>query len=170
MECSLEYALANSMDRGEDGKHNEHLHSPSNVSALISVNTSDTGQGAAQEIGTTQTARLGTPFKLLHKASLKDIRKLEHEIIEQSTNTEVLESDRARVLEVIYQKIGSKQVKKRELEFAPSWITEQAFEKEFKDNWADAFQEVKEAELPAEANIIRSQVGYEIKTDEPGSR
>lgn len=39
------------------------------------------------------------------------------------------------------------------------------FQTEYNDNWAELFQEVRESDLPTDANIIRSHVGYMIKTE-----
>lgn len=84
--------------------------------------------------------------------------------------TEILQSDKTRILDEIHKVIGSQQVSGGKLAFAPPWIVEQAFEKEHASNWSDAYELVREKELPRTANVITSHVVYKLKTDETGSR
>lgn len=71
---------------------------------------------------------------------------------------------------MIFNQIGSKQVTRSKLEFAPSWILEEAFNAEHDSNWAYAYEEVDEVGLPPDANIVTSHVVYEVKHDEGGSK
>lgn len=80
-----------------------------------------------------------------------------------------LKSDRARVLQNISDTIGKEQVTRSKLNFAPSWIVEEAFNKEHSSNWEDAYDEVDESSIPMNANVISSHVVYKTKTDEHGS-
>lgn len=79
-----------------------------------------------------------------------------------------LESDQQKVLRNVHGMIGGRQVMLNELECAPSWLTGKALEKEHEENWADAYYEVSEDTLPANANIIGSHVVYKVKTSEQG--
>ena len=81
-----------------------------------------------------------------------------------------LETDRHRVLESIYECVGSKQVTRSKLEFAPSWILDDAFESEYEANWRESYKPVTEKDVPRHANIITSHVVYKIKTSENGTR
>lgn len=81
----------------------------------------------------------------------------------------MLESDRARVLQNMSATIGKEQVTRGKLNFAPSWIVEEAFNKEYSSNWEDAYGEVNESAIPLNANVISSHVVYKIKTREDGS-
>lgn len=81
-------------------------------------------------------------------------------------NRAELTSDKSRILREIYTEVGSKQVTRNKLGFAPPWILEQAFEKEYQSNWAGAFEKTHEADIPRDANIIASHVVYKIKTAE----
>lgn len=138
MECSLENALANSTDRGEKGSKDARDSRPSNVNALLSAGATTAGNGSELYIGTAEIKGPDKPFKFLQSEILKDIVKIEQEIKPLPEKLQIPELDKDRVLEEIYQQIGSKQVKKKEVEFATAWIVEQAFEKEYNDNWADA--------------------------------
>ena len=81
-----------------------------------------------------------------------------------------LETDRARVLETIYDCVGSRQVTRNKLEFAPPWILDDAFDTEYKANWSESYTPVEEKDVPRHANIITSHVVYKVKTDEDGTR
>lgn len=77
-----------------------------------------------------------------------------------------LTSDRQRILKEVRAEIGSRQVSRNKLEFAPPWLVEEAFNTEHSSNWVDAYAEVDENEVPADANVITSHVIYKVKTDE----
>lgn len=81
-----------------------------------------------------------------------------------------LESDRKRVMKKISNTIGKNQVNHGRLEFAPSWVVREAFDKEHGSNWANAYEQVDEAEVPTKANVIPSHVVYKVKTSEDGSQ
>lgn len=81
-----------------------------------------------------------------------------------------LQSDKAKILESMYECIGSQQVIARKLEFAPQWILDEAFEEKYSANWTDSYVPVNERDVPNDANIITSHVVYKIKTSEDGSR
>ena len=74
-----------------------------------------------------------------------------------------LTSEKQRILKDVYEEIGTSQVAYRRLEFAPSWLIEEAFAKEHDDNWADAYELVDYKEMPKHANVISSHVVYKIK-------
>ena len=81
-----------------------------------------------------------------------------------------LKSDRARILDTIHDTIGSQQVSLNELGFAPSWIALKAFDEEYTSKWADAYVEVDDRYIPANANVITSHIVYKVKVDEDGSK
>jgi len=81
-----------------------------------------------------------------------------------------LQSTRQKVLAELQSVLGKSQVTRSKLEFAPSWIVEEAFRSELKKNWAGAYEEVKEYDVPRHANVISSHVIYGIKQDESGTR
>ena len=81
-----------------------------------------------------------------------------------------LSSDRARVMEDIAKTIGKEQVTRSRLESAPSWIVEEAFEKEHSSNWADAYNKVDDSSVPPNANVISSHTINKVKTSEDGTQ
>ncbi len=81
-----------------------------------------------------------------------------------------LQSRKQLVLQQIFDEIGTSQVNRKSLEFAPPWILETAFEEEHDGNWKEAYTIVPEKEVPAESNVISSHVVYKIKTSESGER
>lgn len=50
-----------------------------------------------------------------------------------------LNTDEQRTVENIAGKIGTDQVTRRKLEFAPSWIVEEALDQEFRANWENSY-------------------------------
>eukprot|EP00177_Eucheuma_denticulatum_P007832 GFKZ01014258.1.p1 GENE.GFKZ01014258.1~~GFKZ01014258.1.p1 ORF type:complete len:1202 (-),score=97.36 GFKZ01014258.1:1881-5486(-) len=83
---------------------------------------------------------------------------------------QVLQSEKPRILSEIYDVLGSQQVSRRKMEFAPSWILEEAFKAEHDSNWAGAYVNVSEENIPRDANIVRSHTVYKVKVDESGDK
>lgn len=81
-----------------------------------------------------------------------------------------LKTEKQRVLYGILKQIGTRQVNRSELIFAPPWVLEEAFEREHNSNWSDAYVCVPEAEVERKANLITSHVVYKVKTDEKSER
>ena len=77
-----------------------------------------------------------------------------------------LESHEQKVLDDIYGILGSEQVTRRKLECAPPWVVEKAVKSEYNSNWADAYVEVKEVDVPKGANVIGSHIVYKVKVEE----
>lgn len=50
----------------------------------------------------------------------------------------------------------------RDLEFAPPWLLEEAYNEEEK-NWEGVYQSVEESSIPGDANLISIHVAYKIK-------
>lgn len=128
-------------------------------------------------VNTTEEAEqhLSTPSLMVSEKKPKgpedDIGQYTQTIQHQSNyNATPMLSDKGRILDEIHDVIGSQQVSGGKLAFAPPWIIEQAFEKEHQNNWSDAYEQVREKDLPRNANIITSHVVYKIKTDEQGER
>lgn len=69
-----------------------------------------------------------------------------------------LKTDAQRVLKDVHDAIGNEQVTIKKLEFAPSWLTEEAFKNEYDSNWAASYVPVSEFDLPTKANVITSHV------------
>lgn len=66
--------------------------------------------------------------------------------------------DNSYAIEKIHKVISSKQVTASRLSFAPSWILQQASQKEHKINWFDAYVGVKEEKVLRDANMITKYV------------
>lgn len=95
-----------------------------------------------------------------------DIGRLADETKGPSKTNSMLEPDRALVLEEIYEQVGSRQVSRCKLEFAPSWIFDESFKKEHDDNGADAYEVVSDKSVPSDANVVGSHTVYKVRTDE----
>lgn len=122
---------------------------------------------------TPQPSLLATPLSNAHDKGGKDIgtyAEQTHEHTVDLTQETSLKRDTSRELEEIHQIIGSKQVSAGKLNFAPPWILQDALKSEHDSNWADAYEEVEDAQVARNANVISSHVVYKIKTDESGVR
>lgn len=76
-----------------------------------------------------------------------------------------LKTDKQRVLREIFETIGTKQVSRSRLSFAPDWILREAFEEEMRENWTAAFEVVSQDSIPSGANIIGCHTVYKVKED-----
>lgn len=81
-----------------------------------------------------------------------------------------VKSEKTRILEDIYENVGSHQVSRGKLDNAPPWILDQSFDKEITSNWIDTIDVVHERSVPKTANVISSHCVYKIKTQEDGCR
>lgn len=81
-----------------------------------------------------------------------------------------LQRDNTRALDEIHEVIGSKQVTRSYLTFAPPWILRDALRSEHDTDWLDSYEEVKECDVPRTGNVINSHVVYKLKTEEDGNR
>lgn len=79
-----------------------------------------------------------------------------------------LRTDIQKVLRRIHSAIGNSQVTITRMQSAPSWLTHKALTEEHNNNWATAYEEISEKDIPEGANVISSHVVYKIKTDEKG--
>ena len=148
MQCSLEGSIDTGihMERGEQDADSTMEAAPQNtVSSLVAGIHK---RSATDDIG---------PYALRMDKQQPDI-------------TAELQTDRDRVLDSIYECVGSRQVTRSKLEFAPPWILDYAFDKEYKSNWVGSYIPVEEKDVPHDANIITSHVVYKIKTAEDGTR
>lgn len=87
-----------------------------------------------------------------------DIDRPFQNLIGRTEGTHTLESDRARILDEMFEQIGSNQVSRSKLEFAPSWILDEAFNSEHATNWVEAYEEVGDEKVQNDANIVSSHV------------
>lgn len=94
------------------------------------------------------------------------------DIVPRGPNAEMEElvSHKSRILEDIYRVIGGEQVTRRKLEFAPPWIVEMADKEELEDNWKETIEEVEEASVPKDANVIGSHFVYKVKNEEGNAK
>ena len=76
-----------------------------------------------------------------------------------------LRSDKDLELAKVYEVIGHATVMRRDLEFAPPWLIDEAYNEEEK-NWDGVYQSVEEVSVPRDANVISSHVAYKIKVTE----
>ena len=119
-------------------------------------NDDDKGQPAVQP--TLITTTLGEPSKDIGQRCI---------VQEEAKGT--LASNRQHILRLIKQNIGTSQVNRNDLDFAPPWIVDETFQSELTENWATAYQQVDEADVPLHSNVITSHVVYKIKQDEAGT-
>ena len=82
---------------------------------------------------------------------------------------ETLNSERQRVLRDIYERIGGRQVNDYAISFAPAWVLEEAFQKEYGENWSNAVELFPADQAPLDANIIASHSVHRIKVDGDGN-
>lgn len=77
-------------------------------------------------------------------------------------------SNEKAMLSEIYQNIGPAQVTSSAIDFEPSWVTQRTMKKYHDNNWREAYEEVKESNLPGEAKIVTSHEIFKVKMDEDG--
>lgn len=170
LSCTLEEEFGMRMRYSEANPETDNDTHATNINALLSAQIPAGTLGSEYDIGEGNGNIPNKPYRLLRSRALRDIDRQEIDVKGPGESVRLLDSDKARVLEHIYETIGSKQVSRRQLEFAPAWIIDQAFMKEFDENWSTAVEEVNKLEIPESANIIRSHVVYKVKTDEEGKR
>ena len=141
MSCTLEEEVERLADEWEMVNDDLSAGHPPNFSSLLSASQRLTCEG--------------------------DIGKSEGEVFDTPPHGAELQSERRRVLQEINHQLGS-QVTRRKLQFAPPWIIDKAFMKEYESNCADAYSGVQKSDIPADANIIASHVVYKVKVDEEG--
>lgn len=83
---------------------------------------------------------------------------------------EELHRDEQSELQILYEILGSKQLKRKELELAPACLLDIAVSDEINNNWADAYKAVSETDVFEGANVIGSHIIYKIKLEEHGKR
>ena len=147
--CTRDRSENDSSDRGEEenrtGDPARDMSDSHTTPILMAQKQQETGENPKADIGKDSDIRHAPPYAKL-------------------------ESDRARILDTIHDTIGSQQVSFNGLGFAPSWIALEAFDKEYTSNWADAYEEVDEKDVPANANVITSHTVYKVKVSEDGSK
>ena len=166
MSCSLEDELATD----DDCEHQVNTIIPEATSGnWVSSDRGENEEGPPHEVSDSRISPTlladSQPPQAENPAA--DINKLK--VTRRLPKNVTLTSDRARVMKRIYKTIGKDQVSRKRLESAPSWIVREAFEKEHSSNWWDAYEEVDEAEVPRDANVISSHVVYKVKSNEDGS-
>lgn len=168
MSCSLEQELGLLADGGEDSDTEHH---PPNIKALMAARLSgEEHSPAIADIGTAIADGPEKTYDSLQHSRAMDIDCESSDARGPPAIPHQLESEKPRILEQIYNQIGSKQVSRGKVEFAPSWILQDAFRKEHDKNWSDAYVPVSEGAVPDNANVVRSHVVYKVKTAEDGKR
>lgn len=84
--------------------------------------------------------------------------------------SEDLRSDEDLVLKDVYKAIGSGQVTRKSMECAPAWLVKKAVDEEINSNWSEAYEEVTEASVPMNSNVLDSHFVYKIKIEEAGKK
>lgn len=74
------------------------------------------------------------------------------------------------VLKKVQDTIGNDQVTGGNMECAPSWLIHKAMRDEHDNNWADAYEQIMEDDIPRGANFCSSHIVYKVKTEEGGMR
>lgn len=75
-------------------------------------------------------------------------------------------SSRQYELETIYEDIKHTQVTRDKLQYAPSWLLDEALRKEYEEKWRDNVAIVEDTEVSRSSNIISSHVVYKLKIDD----
>lgn len=162
MNCTLEEEIGLLADVGEDDDNaniQAEQHPPTVTTMLTTTDNDTTAQNDSDNDDDTQD-----------RESKMDIDRLKSEVSGPPKQLCELQTNKPRVLDNIFETIGSQQVTKNKLEFAPSWIIEEAFQAEHDSNWADAYVSISEKNVPTGVNVVNSHVVYKIKTDEQGER
>ncbi len=76
------------------------------------------------------------------------------------------QSEEQRILSEFYKIVGGSPITRKAMEGLPSWIVQNAIDKEVNENWAGAYEEVCETDVPASANVISSHIVYVLKSEE----
>lgn len=77
-------------------------------------------------------------------------------------------TDRQRILGVIQDELGGKQVSSSSLSFAPIWVMEEDYSREMEENWEGAYEFVNEKDVPISANKIGCHAVYKVKESTDG--
>lgn len=88
-----------------------------------------------------------------------DVGKVKSSTLDE--NLELLRNEHAD-LDILYGIVGSKTLKRKELDLAPSWLLDKAISEEVDSNWADAYEVVHEKDVPEDANVIGSHIIFKI--------
>ena len=81
-----------------------------------------------------------------------------------------LQSDEQHILSKFYGIVGKSQITRKSMEGLPSWIIQNAINREIEQNWTDAYEEVKETDVPRNANVISSHIVYALKSEENNTK
>lgn len=61
--------------------------------------------------------------------------------------------------------LGNEQVNSSLMECEPEWLIRKPLKDEIAGNWKDAYDEVKDFQVPKDANIVTSHVLYKVKIE-----
>lgn len=75
-----------------------------------------------------------------------------------------LSSTNQETLNEIYKVVGSKQLTRRKMSSAPSWILDSALKEELDANWSETFDKVDERKIGDNSKVIPSHVVYKVKS------
>lgn len=153
MSCSLDDEPRGQTDGGEStNMRNSASHPPINslISAMLAKDTYrcavDTGlaypaapyneYGNIGNIIQHEDNRKGEHFDVMHKTAEKGTETVHMDIDRPSADVSgplkvdfhILESEKPRILDEIFEQVGSHQVSRAKLQFAPSWILDDAFQ------------------------------------------
>lgn len=79
-----------------------------------------------------------------------------------------LNSNEQKVLKEIKSVISDQQMTHRKLGFASPWIVSRAAGAEIMSNWDGTYEEVKDKNIPGNANVIPSHIIFKVNTEEKG--
>ena len=153
----------------KDFNHCENAETNSVASADIHSNGGDRVNYDEEFISTKHHGSLLTTSGL--RGPQKDIGEYAESVSKRNPDMNTsLKTDKHHVMSTIYETIGSKQVTARHLDFAPSWVLDEAFRKEHDSSWKGAYKEIPKCQVPRSANVITSHTVYKVKTQEDGSK
>lgn len=73
-------------------------------------------------------------------------------------------------MDITYNIVDDKQLKRTQLELGLLWLLYKAVHDEISNKCADAYTEIKEADVPKDAKVLDSHKIYKIKLEEHGKR
>lgn len=100
----------------------------------------------------------------------RDIGIMDGGISGSPETVKLLQSEKGRVIGELNDQLGTKQVSRSQMQFAPAWILNDALAKEHDSNWGDAYSKIPESEVPENANVVGSHVVYKVKCYEDGHK
>lgn len=133
--CSLEEELGLLTDQEDDTNMGLSSKYPSSVNDLLSARYPENFSRDVLDIGSREAAGHAKYYVTIKNMATKDFSMTE-EMTERSPRLlQEFESEYSRILEGIYEQIGSQRVSRNKIDFAASRVIDEAFRSEHTSNW-----------------------------------